>query len=442
MSSAPSLTSKTESAARIWAMVSLGVLSLALVVSIALLTPWAPSLAPRDGDTNLLERYFTAQQIERSEAFHDAIKWPSWLGLSTNLALASALGFSPVGRRLVNLVRARQWSWWVEVSALVAAVSVATRLGSLPLSAWSHSVASDYGLATQSWAEWMLDLLKALVIIVVLSTVGLVGLVGLARKFPHMWFLPAGGAAAVAALAVSFVYPVAVEPVFNSFTPLEDKGLEQHLVTLAEREGVTVSEVLVADASRRTTTLNAYVSGFGSTKRIVLYDTLVQSAPDREVALVVAHELGHVDSDDVLVGTANAAIGSAAGVVALSLLLRYKRIRRPLRVRSASDPAVVPIVLALSVVTAVASAPVVNTVSRQVEARADLHSLQLTGDPETFIDLHRRLAVTNLSHLRPHSVLSFWFDSHPTVPDRLAAAEVWRADRHSDSEYTDITTDD
>ncbi|MEJ7741943.1 MAG: M48 family metallopeptidase [Nocardioidaceae bacterium] len=422
-------------------MVSLVVLSLALVVSVALLTPWAPSPPLGGDDTDLLQRYFSPSQIARSETFHDDIKWPSWLGLSTNLVLALALGFSPVGRRLVDLVRDRQWRWEVQVTVLVAGVSVVIRLVTLPLSAWGHRVASDYGLATQSWGEWLVDVLKALGITVALSTLGLLALVGLARRFSRTWFLPAAVGAAVAAMAVSFAYPVLFEPVFNSFTPLKEERLAQELVNLAERDDIAVSEVLVADASRRTTTLNAYVSGFGSTKRIVLYDTLVESAADREVALVVAHELGHADDDDVLVGTGNAAIGSGAGVVALFLLLRSERVRRPLRVKSAADPAVVPIVLALSVLVGLASAPVVNTISRQVEARADLHSLQLTGDPDTFIDLHRRLAVTNLSHLEPNPILSFWFDSHPATLDRLAAAETWRADHDAGQSDEDFTSD-
>ncbi len=111
---------RPESASRIWAVVSLVVLSLALVVSVALLTPWAPSPPLGGDDTDLLQQYFSPSQIARSETFHDDIKWPSWLGLSTSLVLALALGFSPVGRRLVDLVRDRQWRWGVQVTVLVA----------------------------------------------------------------------------------------------------------------------------------------------------------------------------------------------------------------------------------------------------------------------------------------------------------------------------------
>ncbi len=409
-----------------WALSALAILTLTLGLWIALSTPWGSHTQALEPD-RLLGQYFTPAQIERSEDFHDAVKWPSWFRLSLDLVLALALGFSPIGRRLVNVVRIRQWRWWRQVLVLVVSVSVISRLLTLPLSAWGHRISADYGLATQTWAEWGVDVLKSLGIEIVLTTASLLVLVGLARRFRRSWFLPAALTAAAAALAVSFAYPLLFEPVFNKVTPLSEDRLKSLLVDMAAQDGIEISEVHVVDASRRTTALNAYVSGIGSTKRIVVYDTLVESAPDREVALVVAHELGHADEDDVLIGTGQAALGAALGAVGLFVLLRWEPLRRPLRVGSAADPAVVPVIMALSVLAAFAAEPVVNTVSRQIEARADLHSLELTRDPETFIDLHRRLAVTNLSHLQPSRALAFWFSGHPTALDRIAAAEVWRA---------------
>jgi len=421
-----------ESPPLVWAVICLTMLALALALSIVLLTPWTSPSDAWNSD-RLLAQYFTPEQVQRSEDFHDAVKWSAWLRLLTDIVLAAVVGFSPMGRRLVDVVRARQWRWGVQVVILVALVSVVVRLLTLPFSAWGHRVASDYGLATQTWGEWVVDLLKSFGITVLLSSLALVALVGLARRFSRTWFIPAAGVAAAAAVTVSFAYPILIEPVFNSFTALSEDRLKQQLLDLAERDRVEVSEVLVADASRRTTALNAYVSGFAGTKRIVVYDTLVESAPDPEISLVVAHELGHADADDVLIGTGQAAIGSALGVVALFVVLRWEWLRRPLRVGSAADPAVVPIVMALSVLAGFASAPVVNTVSRQVETRADLHSLELTRDRDTFIDVHRRLAVTNLSHLEPNPWLNFWFNSHPPTLDRIAAAEAWRDTHDADS---------
>jgi STE24 endopeptidase len=197
------------------------------------------------------------------------------------------------------------------------------------------------------------------------------------------------------------------------------------LLELASESHVKVDDVLVADASRRTTTLNAYVSGFGSTKRIVLYDTLLHSASNREIELIVAHELGHASADDVLVGTIEGSVAAALAALAMFLALRPRPLRRPVGAGSVGDPAIVPVVLSLIAVVSFLVLPLQNTVSRRVEARADAHSLNLTEDPRGFIQMQTRLATSNLDHLDPNPALSFWFDNHPTTMDRIGMAVAW-----------------
>jgi STE24 endopeptidase len=394
----------------------------ALVVT---LTPWDPTggLAVSRPPA---EDFFSPAEIARSEAFHDDIKWPSWLALVAGLTFAVLLGFSRVGRRLADLGTARSTWWWLQVLILVGLVSLAQRLITLPFSIWGRSVARDYGLATNSWAEWTVDVLKSLAISVVLTAIGLLALVALARRFTRYWFAPAAAGAALLVLTLSFLYPIAFEPLFNKFTPMEDGPLKAQLVQLAADDGIQVSEVLVADASRRTTALNAYVSGFGATKRIVVYDNLVTKAPPDEVSLVVAHELSHAKHDDVLVGTIEGAVGAAIAVVLLYLALTTTRLRRPVRANGAGDPRAVPLIVALIALASFATLPVQNGLSRQIEMRADTHSLELTGDADTFIAMQQRLAVNNISHLDPNPVLGFWFSSHPTTLDRLGLAWAFR----------------
>ncbi len=406
------------------------VLTSSLAVSIALMTPWGPapdvSVAPAS-----LSSYFTPAQIARSEAFFDAAKWPSWLSLAVGVAVPVGLGFSSLGKAVVRLVRRWSSRWWVQVVATGSVVVVVQRLVTLPFGIWTHRVATSYGLSTQSWGGYAIDAAKSLAITLAITSVGLILVVGLARRFPRTWFAPAAASAAGLVLLLSFAYPIVLEPLFNRFTPLADGPLRSRLLMLAARDDIAVSDVLVADASRRTTALNAYVSGFGASKRIVVYDTLLDSASDDEIALVVAHELGHAARDDVLVGTVEGALGAAAGVVAVFLLVRLPRTRRATGAGSAGDPAIVPVLLALAAVAALAAAPVENTVSRRVEARADIHSLDLTGDTSTFIAVQQRLAVSNLTHLQPNPVLAFWFSSHPAPLDRIGLALQWHR-RHEE----------
>jgi STE24 endopeptidase len=194
---------------------------------------------------------------------------------------------------------------------------------------------------------------------------------------------------------------------------------------MAARDGVPARDVLVADASRRTTALNAYVSGFGATRRIVVYDTLLEKASPDEVRLVVAHELGHAKRRDVLVGTLLGALGSATVVCVLALALRSEGLLRRAGVGSAGDPRAMALVLAVVAVLAALSGPVQVLVSRRVETRADVHALDLTRDPQTFVEMQRRLSVTNLSDPDPPRLVFGLFATHPTGPQRMALARDW-----------------
>ena len=227
--------------------------------------------------------------------------------------------------------------------------------------------------------------------------------------------------AALFTLAVSYAWPLLVEPVFNDFRPLADGSLREGVLDLADREGVHVDDVLVADASRRTTSLNAYVSGFGASRRVVLYDTLVAREPEPVVLSVTAHELAHARYDDPLVGSALGACGAAAGVGALGLLMSAGGVRR--RWGSAGSPASVVLVLALAPVATLVTAPVGNGISRAIETRADTTALEMTGDPQTFVELQCRLAVANVSDPTPPAVSQWMFGTHPTTMQRIARAE-------------------
>ncbi len=211
---------------------------------------------------------------------------------------------------------------------------------------------------------------------------------------------------------------------FNKFTPLPDGALRSSILRLADREDVPVDDVLVADASRRTTTLNAYVSGFWGTRRVVLYDNLLDDLPPDQIRSVVAHELGHARHHDVLLGTGLGSLGALAGVCLLALVLDAPAVRRRAGVTGAGDPAVAALVLAAVAVGSFLSSPAQNTVSRAIEARADRAALEATDDPVSFDGLQRQLALHSLADPSPPAITQFWFGSHPTVLQRIGIAEA------------------
>ena len=403
------------------AVLVLALLLVALGVALAVAVPWDPLPgADLDGDPS---RDFTAEQIAREVAFHRAVRPWSYGSLVLGLLVAVALGLTRAGARVVAAMPGR---WVGQVVLGTLALAVLGRLATLPLSARSEVVLRRYGLSTQTWATWLVDVAKGVLVGAALTSLALLALVALARRAPRTWW--AWGAATTAALVVagSFAYPLVVEPVFNRFQPLPAGELRTDLLALAERDGVDVDDVLVADASRRTTAVNAYVSGFGSSRRIVVYDTLVAQATPAEVRLVVAHELGHADEDDVLVGTLLGALGAAAAVVALALVLSWRPLLRRAGADGMADPRVVPLVLALVSVASLLLAPASNVVSRRIEARADVHALDLTRDPTTFVETQKRLALSNLSDLDPHPLAYAFFATHPGVVERLALAREWQ----------------
>jgi STE24 endopeptidase len=338
------------------------------------------------------------------------------------------LGLTPWGARLAAAV-ARPlgggWFWQVVLGGL--ALLLLVRLVTLPFGLWSESVRQAEGLSTRSWPTWLLDVAKGFGVSAALTLTALTALVALARRWPDWWWTAGAAGAAVLVVVVSFAYPLVVEPIFNRFTPMSDGELRTSLMALAERDGVPVDDVLVADASRRTTTLNAYVSGLGSSRRIVVYDTLLDQAPAAEVESVVAHELAHVKERDVWGGTALGALGAAFTIVLLFLVAGWLPLERMTGATSLGDGRVIAFLLAFVAVVSFVSTPLQSAASRQVEARADVHALDLTGDPQTFAEMQRRLALASKADVTPNRVVYRWYGSHPTAASRLAAARAWAA---------------
>jgi len=399
-------------------------LTTAWLLTVALTTPWdwlpggsLPDVDPTAG--------LSPDHLARVAAYRAQVVPMGLLATGSTLMLAVYLGLTPTGARLVHRLPGRRW-WWLQVLIAVAVLVLLGRLVALAFVIRIEQVQQEFGLSTQPWRDWALDQLTGYAVGAVMLSVFMLVVVGLRRRV-RRWWLPGSLLAAAFVTAASFVYPVVVEPLFARFEAMPAGPMRASLLDLAARDGIDVDEVLVADASARTTRLNAYVSGFGATKRLVVYDTLVEQASPRELRLVVAHELGHTEHRDVLRGTVIAALGAAAGVTLLALLLGSARTRRTAGYGGPRDAAVVPAVLALVALGSFVSLPVQNVISRAVEARADVHALDLTADPDAFVGAQRRLAVSNLSTPDPPQLLYLWYASHPTVSQRLAIAAGWAA---------------
>ncbi|RBY79284.1 M48 family peptidase [Blastococcus sp. TF02-09] len=413
--------------ARRAALLTAAVLLAAFAVVVAVATPWDVLPEPPGGATPLDPTAgLPAEQVDRAEVFAAALRPASLASLLLGLAVAALLGLTGLGARLVRGLpapRRGRWAWQTLLGVL--ALAVIGRLVTLPLSAYGEVVRHRYGLSTRSWGLWVRDVAVSTAIDAALTALGVVALVWLARRASRAWWALASAGAAVLVVIGSFLWPVLVEPAFNSFESMPAGELRSDLLALADENGTPVQDVLLSDASRRTTALNAYVSGFGSTRRIVVYDTVLDRLPDDQIESIAAHELGHVAADDVLTGTLLGAFGAAGGVALLGWVLTSPRLLRRAGADGPGDPAVVPMLLLLVAVGTLVATPVQNLVSRHIEARADVAALDLTRDPEAFVAMQRGLAATNLSDPEPPAAWRWFFGSHPTTAERIAMAEDW-----------------
>ena len=301
---------------------------------------------------------------------------------------------------------------------LVAVVAV--WLVQLPLGGVRHWWNRRYGLSRQAYGDWLGDQAIGLGLRAVLVSLAVVGAVFLATRLGRRWWI--AGAPALVALGAVFVLaqPLVVQPLFNRFEPLPDQRLAAEVRRLGERLGVEVETVEVADASRRTTTANAYVAGIGPTRRVVFYDTILDGRfTEGELAAVAAHELAHVERRHLWKGIAWFALLAVPGLVAVAVVTER---RGGLR-----DPALVPLGLLSALTVSLITLPVQNAVSRRYEAEADWLALTATRDPKSAIGLDRRLVLTSLGDPDPPGWAKIVLSTHPPAIERIAMAEAFGA---------------
>ena len=289
------------------------------------------------------------------------------------------LAFTPVGQAVLGVADPLPEALGAFLlGCLIVHVSALVRL---PLSIWLgllHERA--FGFSRESSREFALDRLKAVEIGSVLTGAALAGFVLCAHAFPSAWPLVAAAGGSLVVLLLSFVAPVVLEPIFNKFRPLEVSSLRDAVLKLGDDMSVPVREVLVADASRRTTKLNAYVSGLGATRRVVLYDTLVEQASTPEILTVVAHELGHRRYRHVALGTAAAMGGVAVVVLALWALLSSERVLDAIDATGPDDARVAAFVVLVGSLLGIVGAPPQAALSRRWEYACDRFAVEQTHD--------------------------------------------------------------
>lgn len=407
-----------------WHLAVHAVAAIALIAGVAaqVARPVAPNLGAPPAATSAFDAAFVA----RAAAYQRPLYVALIVALLLRVGVAVIVALTPWGRRVADRVVARVGRHRPAraATAVITLIVIATDLVILPLSFWAGFVHDGaYGLRTQGLAGWAYD--WAVVHVPVWLGVAVTALIGywIVRRAPRLWPPLAGLGAGLALGVVAFVSPVLLEPLSYRFEPLEPGPVRDEVERVLAAGDEDVDAILVADASRRSTRQNAYISGFGASERVVLYDTLVEQRPPAEVGVVLAHEVAHKQNADVTRFVLLSVSGGVIATYALGWVVRRRSAAG--RQRGQADPSAAAVVLLTVMLLNMAAVPVQSLISRRAEAAADLGSLQLTDAPEVFADMQVGLTTANLSEPRPPRVVTWWWGSHPPAMARLAMARWW-----------------
>jgi len=289
-----------------------------------------------------------------------------------------------------------------------------------------------YGFNTRTHKTWITDLFKSLLITVILGTILLSLLLMMVRYAGNTWWIWAWLIFFSFQLLLSVLYPTVIAPIFNKFIPIQDDDLYRKIKKLSDMEGLTIKGIFQMDAARRSRHTNAYFSGLGKAKRIVLYDTLLASHEEDEILAVLAHEIGHLKRGHIKKQLVITTIVSFILFFLASKMIQWDSMYNSFGFSVA--PAYVGLFL-ISVLWEPIGfflSPLGATISRKFEKEADYYAFRILKTSDPFIDALKKMARDNLSNLMPHPLYAWFNYSHPPIAERIKNLEDMN-DRSSSS---------
>lgn len=297
----------------------------------------------------------------------------------------------------------------------IAAFLIIFYLINLPLDFYRGFILEhSFGLSSQAWTGWLADYMKSRGISLLLTVPALTGLYFIMSRFLDSWWWIAGLVFTLFMILGSYLFPILVDPLFYEFKSLEDPAMRSSIISMAEDAGIEVDDVLVADASRKTHKANAYFTGIGKTRRIVLFDTLLTRFSPDEALAVIAHEMAHWRFNHIGKGIALSAAAVFFAFYLLHMIFWETNLLGDFRTIALS--------LVFFSLFSFVILPLQNTVSRHFEIQADLEAIRLTGKPSTHISLKQNLAQVNLADVQPHPFVRTILYTHPTTMERIELA--------------------
>ncbi|CAA7601429.1 Ste24 endopeptidase [Acididesulfobacillus acetoxydans] len=364
-------------------------------------------------------KYFSPQLVKNGRAYSQVPRILYIVGFLLQAGFLVWFVFGGCARRWQDWLMARTGqNYWGSVFLFFLTVWLVLTLLNLPLTfynsyVWQHR----WGFSTESLPAWWSDYFKSTALDFLLSAAAVLIVFWVLNRWPRTWWLFGAILFGLWLIVQDVLWPVVVAPLFNHFRPVDNPAITGMVHDLSLKSGVPVKDVLVMDASRRTTKVNAYFTGLGKTKRIVLYDTLLKFPLD-EIRAVVAHEMGHWQKRHVLIGTVLGILGGfiAWRLLAFALHPWYTGAGR-------AAPQVWAVIQLFFLLALFVTNPVQNAISREMERQADQVSLQLTQDPQAEVRLQIDLAKQNLTDFSPPPFIVWFGYSHPTPLQRIKAMQ-------------------
>ncbi|MFD3447287.1 M48 family metallopeptidase [Microbacteriaceae bacterium 4G12] len=315
----------------------------------------------------------------------------------------------------------------IQVTIYLFYLSLLTTVLSLPFKWIGYQMAKSYAISTQTVPSWIKDQVIDFWVNFALMFVVVNVLLFLIRKYEKRWWLYAWLLSIPFTIFLTFIQPVFIDPLYNDFYPLKNKQLEQKILTMADQANIPAKHVYEVNMSKKTNSLNAYVTGIGGNSRIVLWDTTLNRLQENEILFIMAHEMGHYVMKHIYWGIAGSILLSFVGLFLMNYIMRIcvakwgDRIQIP-RMTSFS---VLPLFFLVSSVLSFVASPATNYVSRIEEHAADTYAIDMTHNSKAAVHTFQDLSKTSLSQVNPPLLVKWFLYTHPTMFERITYLEEY-----------------
>ncbi|PKN37488.1 MAG: peptidase M48 [Deltaproteobacteria bacterium HGW-Deltaproteobacteria-2] len=321
---------------------------------------------------------------------------------------------------LVGKLFGLQWHLIWQALIFFGVLSVIGGVAGIPFDIYHTFVLEKkYGFSTITWKLWLTDLVKSVIISAVLMGVLLSAFMAFILYLPKSWWFWAWVFFTAFEILLMWLYPVVIAPLFNKYEPIKDEELKEKITSLLAKVGLKAKGIFQVDEGKRSKHTNAYFTGIGKTKRIVLYDTLLASHSHEEILAVLAHEIGHWKKKHILKQLIFMIVLSLVGLYFVYLVVNWPSLYGAFGLKNK------PVYAGLLLVSIYLScigfffSPLGAIISRRYEREADKMAHELTGTSEPMINALKRLAKDNLSNLHPHPLYVWFYYSHPPLIERI-----------------------